>query len=77
MGLARCLTYKCGEDGSLILAFGVGDGASFQIFLVAPVFLGVHVQYMCYVHVCLCLLYIALRNVVRTIYEFLCTCMIF
>ena len=37
MGLARCLTYKHGEDGSLtglLLAFGVGDGCFLALFLI-------------------------------------------
>ena len=55
MGLARCLTYKHGEDGSLLLAFGVGDGCFLALFLnfyllVAPVFSRCIVCYvMCFV----------------------------
>ena len=70
MGLAQCLTYKCGEDGSLtglLLAFGVGDGCFLSLisyfFASGPrFFLGV----LCTMYVFMS--FVGLRNVVHAIY---------
>ena len=64
MGLARCLTYKYGEDRSLtglLLAFRVGDGCFF-LFTFKFVSSG-----PCFFMYCM---FLPLRNVVHTEYEF-------